>query len=180
MPSLRENNKWLTDAIQEADAFARVFKSKAHLPEEVVDTHFVGCAANDSMIFLSFFCRVALKLSKKLDESKATGGDMILATILKCVCDRLAVPFTIVIRRLFHAGCWSSVWKYHLICPIFKGGSASKPGGCRGIRLTTILSKVAEDLVGAHLVSFLQQIDLGLKIYGRSHHVQAQKMWCLC
>ena len=41
MPTLRENGQWIKDAKDKADAFARNFKSKAQLPEELVDIHFV-------------------------------------------------------------------------------------------------------------------------------------------
>ena len=110
---------------------------------------------------MAFRNRNAKRLFKKLDEKKATGGDMISAAILKRLCDCLAVPFTIVVRRLFYEGCWPSAWKHHLICPIFKRGAALKPDNYRGIHLTTILSKVAERLVGIHLVSFLQRTAYG-------------------
>ena len=82
---------------------------------------------------------------------------MISAAILKRLCECLATPFTIVVRRLFHEGCWPSAWKRHLICPIFKRGAAFKPDNYRGIHLTTILSKIAEKMVGAHLVPYLQR-----------------------
>jgi len=41
IPSLKEDGKWLTDPKDKADAFARVFEAKAHLPEELVDTPFL-------------------------------------------------------------------------------------------------------------------------------------------
>ena len=58
------------------------------------------------------------------------------------------------------------MWKYHLICPISKSGSAFVPGNYRGVHLTTILSKNAEKIVGAHLVPFLQK-----KAFGKNHWV---------
>ena len=70
IPSLRESDKWLTDAKNKADAFARVFESKAHLPEELVDTPFCGCAMSESIGFFSFRGRVILKLLKKLMSAK--------------------------------------------------------------------------------------------------------------
>ena len=161
IPTLREDGRWIKDAKEKADAFARNFKSKAHLPEELVDTPFWGCATDASMPFFSFRSRNIKRLFQKLDECKATGGDMISANILKRLCDGLAVPFTIVVRRLFYEGCWPTMWKYHLICPIFKRGPAFTPGNYRGVHLTTILSKVAEKIVGAHLVLFLQKKTFG-------------------
>jgi hypothetical protein len=110
------------------------------------------------MVFRS---RTTQKLFRKLDEKKATGGDMISAAILKRLCECLTIPFTIVVRRLFFAGCWPKVWKRHLICPIFKRGAAFKPDDYRGIHLTTILSKVAERFVGIHLVPVLQRTAFG-------------------
>ena len=154
IPTLREDGRWIKDAKEKADAFARNFRSKAHLPEELVDTPFLGCVIDATMPFFSFRSRNTKRLFQKLDECKATGGDMISASILKRLCDCLAVPFTIVVRRLFYEGCWPTMWKYHLICPIFKRGSAFIPGNYRGVHLTTILSKVAEKIVGAHLVFF--------------------------
>ena len=161
IPNLRENGKWISDAKEKADVFARTFESKAKLPDELVDTPFLGNETNGPEVFMVFRSRSAKRLFKTLDEKKATGGDMISAAILKRLCDCLAVPFTIVVRRLFYAGCWPTAWKHHLICPIFKRGAALKPDNYRGIHLTTILSKVAERLVGIHLVPFLQRTAYG-------------------
>ena len=161
IPTLRENGEWISDAKKKSDAFARTFTSKAKLPDELVDTPFFGCAENDLDEFVIFRSRSTKRLFEKLDECKATGGDMISAAILKRLCDCLAVPFTIVVRRLFHEGVWPSVWKFHLICPIFKRGAAFKPDNYRGIHLTTILSKLAEKMVGAHLIPFLQRVAFG-------------------
>jgi len=161
VPTLQENGKWIRDAKEKADVFARTLETKAQLPEELVDTPFFGSADHGSEVFMVFRSRTTQKMFRKLDEKKATGGDMISAAILKRLCECLAVPFTIVVRRLFSEGCWPKVWKKHLICPIFKRGAAFKPDNYRGIHLTTILSKVAERLVGIHLVPVLQRTVFG-------------------
>ena len=109
VPTLRENGQWIRDAKQKADVFARTFETKAQLPEELVDTPFFGSADHGSEVFMVFRSRTTLKLFRKLDEKKATGGDMISAAILKRLCECLAVPFTIVVRRLFFAGCWPQI-----------------------------------------------------------------------
>ena len=64
-------------------------------------------------------------------------------------------------RRLFYEGCWPDIWKYHLIVPIFKRGPAFQPGNYRGVHLTTILSKVAEKIIGLPLVPFLRRTAFG-------------------
>ena len=43
-----------------------------------------------------------------------------------------------------------------MIVPIFKKGSAFNAGNYRGIHLTSVLSKVAERVIGARLTPFLQ------------------------
>ena len=92
---------------------------------------------------------------------KATGHDKISAMILKKLCDCLARPFTRVCRRLFEEGCWPTMWKYHLIIPIFKKGAAFEPKNYRGVHLTSILSKVAEKMIGLHLIPILQRRAFG-------------------
>ena len=106
--------------------------------------------------FVAFRNRDTKKLFKKLDEAKATGNDRISAAILKRLGDVLAMPFTIICRRLFAQGCWPEMWKLHVIVPIFKKGSAFKAGNYRGVHLTTILSKLAEKVIGTRLVSYLR------------------------
>jgi hypothetical protein len=161
IPTLREDGNWITDPKVKADAFARTFASKSHLPDEIVDTPFFGNAGIEFDDFIVFRSRATKRFFTKLDERKATGGDMISAAILKRLSDCIGIPFTIVVRRLFHSGCWPSVWKTHLICPIFKRGAAFKPENYRGVHLTTILSKIAEKMVGAHLVPYLQRKAFG-------------------
>ena len=67
------------------------------------------------------------------------------------------MPFTRICRRLLYEGCWPKTWKLHLIVPIYKKGSAFKAGNYRGVHLTSVLSKVAERLIGSRLVPFLQR-----------------------
>ena len=111
--------------------------------------------------FIPLRTRCTARLFRKLDESKATGEDKISAAILKRLSDCLAMPFTQVCRRLLYEGCWPRVWKTHLIVPIYKKGSAFNPGNYRGVHLTSILSKLAEKIIGHRLVPFLQRNAFG-------------------
>jgi len=161
IPALREGTAWLHDAKHKANAFARVFDSKSQLPEESVDTPFFGSPLTEFQDFVTFRSRSAYRLFKKLDPKKATGRDKVSAAILKRLHACLAVPFTKVVRRLFFEGCWPSAWKFHLLVPIFKKGAAFQPTNYRGVHLTTILSKVAERLIGEHLVPLLRRTAFG-------------------
>jgi len=162
IPVLRDSNgTWLTEAKAKADALATTFDTKAKLPAETVDTPFFAEPAHEFKDFIAFRSRTTKKLLKALIESTATGNDRVSAAILKRLCDVIAVPFTRVCRRLFWEACWPLKWKFHLIVPIFKKGAAFQPGNYRGVHLTTILSKIAERLIGGQLVPYLQKYTYG-------------------
>ena len=156
IPPLKDGTCWFTDAKAKADVFAKKFASKNELPPEVVDTPFFGIPDMEIDNFIPLRTRTTRRLFKKLDVSKATGNDQISAAILKRLANCLCMPFTRICRRLFYEGCWPNVWKLHLIVPIFKKGSAFNAGNYRGIHLTSVLSKVAERVIGARLTPFLQ------------------------
>ena len=156
IPTLRNGSEWLTDPTEKANAFANTFAAKSELPPEAVDTPFFGRPEVERGGFVVFRARATKRFFAKLDVNKATGNDQISAAILKELSDCISVPFTKVCRRLFQEACWPSVWKYHLVIPIYKKGAAFQPGNYRGIHLTTILSKVAEKVIGAHLFPYLQ------------------------
>ena len=176
IPPLRDGSTWLVDAKAKADAFAATFSSKGELPAELVDTPFFGMPDAELDDFIPLRTRVTKRLFKKLDESKATGNDQISATILKRLGECLAAPFTQVCRRLLYEGCWPNVWKLHLIAPIFKKGSAYKAGNYRGVHLTSILSKIAEKIIGCRLVPFLQANAFGDNQWAFSHGLGAKDL----
>ena len=166
IPPLREGKEWIVEAKAKADAFAKVFESKSQLPPEVIDTPFFSSPEVVREDFVPFRTRDTKKLFKKLDVAKATGPDRISAVILKRLGDLLAMPFTRVCRRLFYEGCWPEAWKLHLIVPIYKKGSAFQSGNYRGVHLTSILSKLAEKVIGARLTPFLRLNAFGKKSMG--------------
>ena len=176
IPPLRDGSVWLVDAKAKADAFAKVFSSKGELPTEFVDTPFFGLPDVEFDDFIAVRTRVTKRLFEKLDESKATGDDKISAAILKRLASCLAAPFTQVCRRLLYEGCWPSAWKLHLIAPIFKKGSAYNAGNYRGVHLTSILSKIAEKVIGNRLVPFLQANAFGNNQWAFSHGLGAKDL----
>ena len=139
-----------------ADTFAKAFAFKNQLPVEAVDTPFMGEPDFEMFNFIPLRTRSTRKFFKKLNDATATGNDQISASILKRLVDELATPFTLVCRRLLLEGCWPDVWKVHLIVPIYKKLSAFNVNNYRGVHLTSVLSKVAERVIGIQLVAFLQ------------------------
>ena len=106
MPILKNGTQWLTDPKTKADTFAQVFASKPELPAEIGETPYFGLTDAEFYVFLTFRSRNCKRLLKGLDVNKATGHDQVSAAILKKLCDCLAVPFTLVCRRLLYEGCW--------------------------------------------------------------------------
>ena len=102
-----------------------------------------------------------MQIFKKLNSDTATGHDKISIAILKKLGEVLCVPFTQICRRLLYEGCWPTIWKMHLVIPIYKKGSPFNPTKYRGVHLTDALSKVAERLIGSRLVPFLQRNAFG-------------------
>ena len=176
LPTLKDGGKWLTDPKEKANAFARVFASKSKLPEELVDTPFFGESENEELDWITFRTRTCRQLFKKLDKSKATGNDMISAEILKRLENVLAAPFTRVVRRLYHEGCWPEIWKKHVIVPIFKKGAAFDPEKYRGVHLTTILSKTAERMIAKQLVPHLRKYAFGTNQWAFSTGLSARDL----
>ena len=81
--------------------------------------------------------------------------------MLKTLADELALPVAILCRRVYRESCWPKPWKLHWIVPMFKRGSVYDPSNYRGLHLTTVLSKVAERVIGSPLVHFLQERGYG-------------------
>ena len=113
---------------------------------------------------------------KRLNETKAAGNDRISATIVKRLSDQLALPFIRICRRMFYEGNWPTVWKKHMIVPIYKKSSAYKAGNYRGVHLTRILSKLAEKVIGFRLVPFLQRNAFGENQWGFSTGLGAKDL----
>ena len=161
IPPLRDGNEWIETSKGKANLIAKTLQEKAALPEEVIDCPYFGCPDMEMDRFMALRSRYTLKLLKSLDETKATGPDHIPASILKRIARFIAVPFTIICRRMLYEGCWPNVWRLHLICPLYKRKSAFMASNYRGVHLTAILSKVAEKLIGKDLIEFLQSGPFG-------------------
>ena len=91
---LRVDTTWILDGTGKANAFAHAWNAKAKLPPDHADCLFIGTADHTIDFFMAFRTRYTLKLFKKLNVSKATGGDQISAMILRKLAPVLAATFT--------------------------------------------------------------------------------------
>ena len=111
--------------------------------------------------FVAIRSRSVLRILRELDINVATGEDGIGASILKELSDVLAYPIAVLSRRILYEGCWPQRWRNHLLVLIYKKRSVYAAINCRGIHLTTILSKVVERTIGNPLIAHLQSHGFG-------------------
>ena len=161
IPPLKgRDGTWSLDSINKANLFAHSFSQKYMLPPEVED-QFVARPENAQKEFIAIRTRSTYKYLSTLDVSCATGPDQISARILRELARVLALPLTILCRRILYEARWPSRWKVHNVVPIFKKASVYDPDNYRGVHLTSIVSKTVERVVGQPLLHFLEQHGFG-------------------
>ena len=126
--------------------------------------------------FVVMRARHTENIIKKLDPSKATGHDGIGALILRNIAKEVSLPLTLLLRRMISESTWPTVWKTHLLIPLYKKGSAFDAKNYRGIHLTTMLSKVSERMLGHHLVQHLQQYGFGSSQWAFRKHSSSRDL----
>ena len=96
------------------------------------------------------------------------------------IADEIAVPFTILCRRIFFEGCWPEIWKTHHIVPLYKRSAVYAAGNYRGVHLTSILSKVAQRVIAAPLVRYLQINAFDVNQWAFTKNRNARDLATLC
>ena len=100
--------------------------------------------------------RSVKKLLKALDESSGTGPDLLPARVLKKCADVLALPITLLTRKLLREGRWPACWRNHWVHSIYKKGNRVEAKIYRRVHLTAQLSKVVERAVATLFLPWLQ------------------------
>ena len=106
--------------------------------------------------FLPVRPRKANSILKGLSISSGTGPDLLAARILKMCAPSLALPISLLARRILEVGAWPKLWKLHWMYTLHKKKSKAKAENYRGIHLTPQLSKVTERLLGSLFLPFLE------------------------
>ena len=89
-----------------------------------------------------------------LSGNSAPGPDGMQASIFKNCAAELALPLSLVFKKMFMDGFIPASMKRGAVVPIFKGGDKSCPANYRPISLTPILMKVFERIVRREIVTF--------------------------
>ena len=93
---------------------------------------------------------------KNLCVASATGPDGLPARVLRECAEELALPVTLLVRRLLRCGRWLTRWRLHWVLPLHKRKAVFNPSNYRGAHLTTVLSKVVERVLLHVLAPYCQ------------------------
>ena len=100
------------------------------------------------------------KALKSLDESKATGNDLLAAKYLKLASNGLACHLSEIINTSITKGVFSDLWKSAKVLPIFKNGDDKDMDNYSPISILNILSKIIESHVHNAFYAYLNNHDL--------------------
>ena len=180
IPPLRDaEGKWITDSKLKANCFASVWQAKCVLPAEPEDPFFGGPHVHMES-FIALRSRQVMHELTHIDCKKATGPDRISAVILRRLATVIAIPLTILARRILQEGVWPECWKLHHLVPIYKRHSAFLAKNYRGIHLTCQMAKIVERVISTPLVRHLQCNAFGNNQWAFTKGRSARDLIALC
>ena len=91
---------------------------------------------------------------KELNAHKSQGPDMILPCILKECAQELSISLCALFNKSFTSGLIPTEWKTANITPIHKKGPIHNKENYRQVSLTSVVCKVAENIVGSRVTAF--------------------------
>ena len=163
IPALqRADGTWAMTPEERANELASTFREKSRLPAESTN-HFSELHSSQREPqhgFLRLRVRTVLKLLRNLDEHSGTGPDRLPARILKRCATELALPVTLLTRKLLAEGRWPQCWRTHWVHAIHKRKSRADARNYRGVHLTAQLSKVVERAVGSVFIPWAESNEL--------------------
>ena len=164
IPALqRADGSWAMSPEERANELASTFRAKAQLPPTAENAysdllgHPEGAQQSG---FLRIRVRTVLKLLRDLDEHSGTGPDRLPARILKRCASELALPVTLLARKLLAEARWPECWRTHWVYPLHKKKSRADPKNYRGVHLTAQLSKVVERTIGTVFIPWAEKMSL--------------------
>ncbi len=96
------------------------------------------------------------KLLRDLDVHSGIGPDLLPARVLKACASELALPVTLLTRRLPTQGRWPSCRRTHWIHAIHKRKSRADGTNYGGVHLTPQLPKVVERALGSVFIPWVE------------------------
>ena len=107
---------------------------------------------------------VVINLLRNIDETKATGLDMIPSKLLKMAASIVAPSLTAIFTKSIITGIYPTEWKMARVTPVFKKGVKSNLNNYRPISVIPVVSKVFEKIVYDQLYQYLNDNQLLSKL----------------
>ena len=158
IPALKSDDGWAKQPSEKASLLASTFSAKSRLPVGQVND-FSAIPSSDVQLrrFLRLRVRTVRKILRDLDESSATGPDLLPAMILRQCAPELALPITLLARLCLREGRWPVCWRQHWVHPLHKRKARSDPKMYRGVHLTPQLAKVVERGLGSLFIPWMAE-----------------------
>jgi len=109
---------------------------------------------------ITFTAELVYKRLCKLKVSSSPGPDGLHACLLKNLALPLAMPLSLLFSVSFDTSSLPDIWKFAVVCPVFKKGMSSNVSNYRPISLTSIVCKIMEAIVKDQVISYMLANDL--------------------
>ena len=149
LPALKLAGSLVTSAIDKATVLLEEFGS-IFTQEDVTHIPWLG-PAKHTIGELTAEVAGVRKLLMKLKPHKASGPDQIPTVVLKELASELAPVLAARFNQSLSSGVIPGDWSWALITPVFKKGNY------RPVSLTSVVCKVLEHIVCAHILRHLER-----------------------
>ena len=142
IPALKSSDgSWILDSEKKADRFAEVFQSKCKMNDAEVNEYItISVTGHEQEDLPDVTTQQAMKGLQSLDESSATGPDLLPTRVLRRCAASLAAPVARLAQRILSTGLWPSLWQKRSLSAQSLGGGGG--GGLQGMIKNALMFEI--------------------------------------